>query len=222
MSQHFIAELHITHSDLPLTPTLRTVTDADIMVESQPLMYPDRSGPISFYSATDCDFETLESVFDDDHTVAEWQLSMAFPDRRIYQIYHSSAAKFTTPEIADIGIQLLSVNNSDRGWRIRLHAPDRAHLGDYWEYCREEDIQVTLEKLYSTGPRARAVGSDRPDLSLTDRQREVAHTAARMGYYEPDGASADEVAAELGISPSTLSTHLRRIMAKLFQQLFTD
>lgn len=222
MAQNFIAEMIISHADLPLTPTIRTLEDAELTAESQPLRSSERSGPIMFYSVADCDFDAFESALETDHTVDEWAVTTAFPNCRAYQIYHSSAAKFTTPEIADLGLQVLSIRSADRGWHFQLHAPDRERLGDYWQFCREEDVRWNLVKLYSTGPKARSIYGDRPEIPLTDRQREVARTAARMGYYDPDGASAEEVADELDISTSTLSTHLRRIMEKVFRRLFDD
>lgn len=221
MTRSFIAEMTISHPDLPLTPSIRS-TDAKITVESQPLTYDEASGTILFYSVTCSDYREFESALATDHTVTDWEATMTFPDCRVYQIYHSSETKFTTPEIADLGLQVLTIRTVDRNWNLRLHAPDRERLGDYWQFCRAEKVQFDLEKIYSTGPQANAFYGDRAEISLTERQREVARTAARTGYYEPEGASAAEVADELDISPSTLSTHLRRIMAKVFRQLFDD
>ena len=222
MTRSFIAEMIITHPDLPLTPTIRTVDGVEIAVESEPLTYPHQSGSILFYSVTNCDFRDFDSALETDHTVDDWEVTMEFRDHRVYQIYHTREAKFTTPEIADLGLQVLSTETVDRGWEMRLHAPDRERLGDYWEFCREENIRFDLEKIYSTESRANAASGGHAEVSLTERQREVARTAARMGYYEPEGASAAEVADELDISTSTLSTHLRRIIAKVFRQLFAD
>lgn len=56
---------------------------------------------------------------------------------------------------------------------------------------------------------------------LTERQIEVLETAYRMGYFEvPQRATSDEIAAELGISRSTLSERLRRSQDKLFGVFF--
>lgn len=47
--------------------------------------------------------------------------------------------------------------------------------------------------------------------SLTDRQREVLTAAYELGYYErPRRASQEAVAAELGLSASTVGEHLRK------------
>ncbi|MCU4740456.1 helix-turn-helix domain-containing protein [Halobacteria archaeon AArc-m2/3/4] len=222
MPQSFIAELVVTHPDLPLTPTIRSVSETTVSVESQPLTDVERSETTVFYSVTSTDFQAFESALAEDHTASDWRVTLEFTECRIYQIHISSDAKFTTPEIATLGVRVLSIENDDRGWRFRLQASDKERLGAYWEYCRDEDVDFHLEKLYSTGPRATAGETDRFEAHLTDRQREVARTVTRMGYFESDGASAEDVAAELGISPSTLSTHLRRIMAKVFRHTFDD
>ncbi|WP_435320363.1 bacterio-opsin activator domain-containing protein [Haloarchaeobius sp. TZWSO28] len=46
---------------------------------------------------------------------------------------------------------------------------------------------------------------------LTDRQREAIETAYRAGYFDwPRQSTAEEVAASIGIAPSTLHAHLRK------------
>lgn len=56
--------------------------------------------------------------------------------------------------------------------------------------------------------------------SLTDRQRQIGRLAARRGYFSGDGADAADIADELGITPSTLSKHLRSVIRELFSQIF--
>lgn len=216
MTQSFIAEVVITHPDLPLTPTIREAANIDVRFEAQP---SHRDSPSLFYTVSDSDFRGFETALAGDHTVDDWRVSMELDDYRIYQVTPSAEAKFTTPRLTELGIRLLSIRNVDRGWRFQLQAPDKASLRAYWDYCREEGVEFQLEQLYTSGPQISAVDSERLASRLTDRQLEVVHAAVRMGYFEPDGAGADEVAEELGISSSTLSTHIRRIMAKVFEYI---
>lgn len=218
MPRSFIAELVISHPDLPLMPTIRAEPDLTLTVESQPFTYLDE--PVLFVSVRDSGFADLEASLERDHTVADWETALVFEDCRVYQLTLSPDAKFSTPEITDLGIQILSIKSTPEGWHFQLQASNREVLGSYWQYCRDEHIEFDLEKVYTTESRARVTNTTNFKAQLTDRQREVARTVARMGYYEPDGASADEVAAALGISQSTLSTHLRRILAKLFEHEF--
>lgn len=56
--------------------------------------------------------------------------------------------------------------------------------------------------------------------SLTDRQHEVLTAAYELGYYErPRRASQEEVAAELGLAPSTVGEHLRKGERRLVADL---
>jgi len=55
---------------------------------------------------------------------------------------------------------------------------------------------------------------------LTERQREVATVAVERGYFNPDGPTAETVAADIGVSKSTLSEHLRVVQRALVQQTF--
>lgn len=218
MSQSFIAELVISHPDLPLMPTIQEEPDRILKVESQPLAYFDE--PVLFVSVQDSSFQDFESTLESDQTVVDWETALTFADCRVYKIKINTDAKFSTPEITDLGIQILSIKSAPQGWHFQLQASNRESLGSYWQYCRDENIQFDLKKVYSTGPQAEFTGGNNFKAQLTDRQLEVARAVAKRGYYEPGGASAEEVAAELGISQSTLSTHLRRILAKLFNYLF--
>jgi Predicted DNA binding protein len=57
---------------------------------------------------------------------------------------------------------------------------------------------------------------------VTDRQAEVAAVAAEKGYFNGDGASAGEIAADLDLAKSTVSEHLRTVTDTLFSQAFGD
>lgn len=71
-------------------------------------------------------------------------------------------------------------------------------------------------------------GDHRPDLddlflSLTERQRTVLRAAVAQGYYDdPRGATHEDVAAAVGVSPSTVGEHLRKAERRVFEQLVGD
>jgi len=79
-----------------------------------------------------------------------------------------------------------------------------------------EDLRALLANLPARVDSTveRVGGSDRrrdPETVLTDRQREVVATAAELGYYDvPRDATVADVAAELDITDSTVSAHLRK------------
>lgn len=80
-----------------------------------------------------------------------------------------------------------------------------------------ESVSATIDDFESDGlePELLRVGPytgrDDPLDALTERQHEVVRTAYELGYYEvPRTVSSDEVAAEIGLEPSTVTEHLQR------------
>lgn len=220
MSQSFIAEVVLTHQDFPIASSLADVPEAVVTEES--IRPPTNSDvPAVLYRVTDVDFQEFESALEDDHTVHNWCLAMDFEVSRMYRIRLGPATKFVTPTLSELEIHVILAQSADKGWRFKLETAEKESLGEFWDHCREEDIQFDLEKIYSSSPQPMEPhGGFKSEL--TERQREIARTATQMGYYDQDGASSEKVAAELGIAPSTLSTHLRRINAKLFNEMFAD
>lgn len=87
---------------------------------------------------------------------------------------------------------------------------------------RFDDLDVRrLIRSPDAEPSREAVFVDRG--RLTERQFEVLETAYRSGYFErPRGANATEVAAELGIDPSTFNEHLVAAQRKLLGDVFEE
>lgn len=55
---------------------------------------------------------------------------------------------------------------------------------------------------------------------LTSRQQEVLQVAVEVGYYsEPRSATHEDVAEAIGIAPTTVGTHLRKIESRVFGAL---
>ncbi|WP_435095011.1 helix-turn-helix domain-containing protein [Halorubrum sp. N11] len=94
--------------------------------------------------------------------------------------------------------------------------------------CEAAGLEVELRQLcIDRGDRSAADDSCRDvvpvDLAgVTDRQAEVAAVAAEKGYFNADGASAGEIAADLDLAKSTVSEHLRTVTDTLFSQAFGD
>lgn len=75
-------------------------------------------------------------------------------------------------------------------------------------------VDVVLERITDyAGPRTSLD-------AVTERQRDVLETAYEMGYFEvPREVSVADVAADLGLDPSTVSEHLRRGERNLLSEL---
>ncbi|WP_222913451.1 helix-turn-helix domain-containing protein [Natrinema sp. SYSU A 869] len=217
MAASHIAEITVKHPDLTLTRTLKAVPDLHMEIESQPATSSDLPG--LFYSVKTSSYQKFESELDSDSTVAEWECVSEFNAHRIYRVRLTSEVKIITPKITEHGLRVLAVTNSDGGWHLRLHAPDRSRIAHFQTYCQQEDVECQIHKLYSADNQI-DTGETGVHLQLTDRQHEVAQTATDMGYFDQEGASSEEVAKVLDITPSTLSSHLRKVKMKMFKQHF--
>lgn len=104
---------------------------------------------------------------------------------------------------------------------LTLHLSDMEALRERIGELREQFGPVHIEYLVRGREQAEESEVVPVDVRrLTDRQREVVETAYAMGYFEyPRGANATEVAAELGIQPSTFTEHLTAAQGKLLGEL---
>lgn len=110
---------------------------------------------------------------------------------------------------------------TDGELHVTLHARDMDRLRDLITNLKERFGRVRIEYLVQGRTDEEQAELVPVDLRrLTDRQREVLETAHQMGYFDyPRGANAGEVAAELGIEPSTFTEHLNAAQTKLLKEL---
>lgn len=112
---------------------------------------------------------------------------------------------------------------TDTQFLVNVAATDSDQIEATIDRFRDSGFSVSTEQLSRgaggvTGEAERAV----VDLTtLTTRQRELARFAAERDYFDPDGPSAETIAAELDIAKATFSEHLRTVQAEVAGQLFS-
>lgn len=78
-----------------------------------------------------------------------------------------------------------------------------------------DGVDVTVERI---GP----YPSDDLDALLTARQREVLAAARELGYYDsPRQATHEDIADRIGLSVGTVTEHLQKVEARVFDRLTT-
>ncbi|MFB6107462.1 MAG: helix-turn-helix domain-containing protein [Haloplanus sp.] len=213
-----IATLDVEHADLALTPTIRS-TPVSIAVVSHSGTDPETGMFFFLVEDEQGRFEEFEATLDEDHTVAAWRRVASSETTRIYRLRHTPTAILLSPKTTELGGLMMEAKSTDRGWTIRVQLPDRAALGDLWEFCEREGIDFELGRLYSVDE---FTVDDEGD-SLTDAQREALVTAHRMGYFkEPREVSLAELATELGISPTAVGGRIRRGTDRLVERTLAD
>ncbi|MFB6281019.1 MAG: helix-turn-helix domain-containing protein [Haloferacaceae archaeon] len=150
-------------------------------------------------------------------------------DRRVYRFEREAGAGCACETVESAGVPVADVRAESGVLVLTLHLEGVEPLREVLPALRAGADRVEVRSLVRTAPDRNADGSTAraPTLldpgRLTDRQREVLRTAHGMGYFEyPRRASAEAVAAELDIAPSTFAEHLAAAQGRLLDDLLSD
>lgn len=161
------------------------------------------------------DFEELHEALETDPTVGDFSRLAAFNGRRLYHIELSEEGHRESlyPLIIEEGIVLDRVTADGDGWAFRVTFPDHDALEEFWDFCDDHDLEVTLRRLYEER------GADgRSRYGLTDRQRETLVAAVEEGYLEiPRSCSLAELGEGLDVSSNAASERFRRGVRRLIR-----
>jgi predicted DNA binding protein len=205
-----IAEVHVSHPDLVLSPTIRASPGSRIEREFQPVPIVDNSAFVLFFAA-EGDFSRFEDAIEVDRTVTDPLLVADYGDHRVYRIEITEVATLVTPKLAELGIQLLDVQSDENGWLLRVVLPDRDALATFGDYCTERGIDFHVRTMYR-----KEEADTRGGYGLTDLQSEALTTALERGYFDdPRRVSLQELAADANVSPTAMGRRIRRATAKL-------
>lgn len=105
------------------------------------------------------------------------------------------------------------ISITDDGFELRIVGP-HDDISDRVAEYEQSSVGVVLRSL------GHYDGADEPLDALTDRQRDVLQTAFDLGYFSvPRDVTTEEIAAELGLTPSTVREHLQRAQHNLLTEL---
>ena len=237
------AEYEITCEALPLVEVAAAVPEATLEVEMQynhgdrpPFLVhatgESRSGSTGrsdgpradSTGATDDSDATaaaVETAFEEAAFVEEYALVGRAGETRRYQVLPAFGEEAQLGDALDDleGLRALAtadaiverIRATPTGWIQTGWFADRAAFDEFRTFWRE-NAGFALRRLTRDGD------PEAPGNGLTDPQREALRTAHGMGYFDiPRAASLDDVAAELGITASSLSERLRRAQTHLVE-----
>lgn len=207
-----IAEVHVSHPEFVLGPTLRAVPDVNIRRESQPVPTDGSNTLLLFFTAAG-NFEGFDEALAEDSTVTDVRLLAELPDKRVYRVRLTDRSKLPTYKLAELGIYLFEISPADEGWLLHVLLPDLDALTAFREYCDAEDISFRVKAMYQNDQAATRGG-----FGLTDGQREALLMAFERGYFsDPREITLQELAAETGISSTAFGRRLRRASEQLIE-----
>ena len=211
-----ITEVRFAHPDGALADTLRSLPELEVTVIPEASMGPRRSVYLLRFGAGTVDEVT--SALEADHTVDSVEPMPVSEREPIIGVEFSAAAKLLGPKVTSERGFVLDARSSTpgedrRGWVERWMVPGREALHDIWEYAREEGFEFDVLRFREQGRTDPEYGGG---PTLTEEQREALVVAYRRGYFaEPRATSLEDLADELGISPTAVAGRLKRGMRAL-------
>jgi len=167
---------------------------------------PTADASVPFLWVRGGDTGPLEAHLSESPLVSEFSVLDRIDEWALYRIDWAAGYDGMLEEFATLDVTTLSARGNDV-WRFRLRFPDHDAVSRFYEYTQEQDLPVTVERVYSLSEED--VG-ERP-FGLTSEQREALVLALERGYFEtPSETSLEELSTELGISRQALSERIRR------------
>ncbi|SFC24782.1 HTH DNA binding domain [Halobiforma haloterrestris] len=214
-----VAEFDLPCEGLPLVGVAAAVPAATVTLELQ-FNHGDR--PPFLVTVTGGSPTATERALADADDVAEYTLVGRAGETRRYQAmpafsleeqlggYLDDLRGLEALATADAIIERIEVTGD--GWTQTGWFADRETFDEFRTFWQRNGY-FRLRRLTRDGE------PEPPGDGLTDRQREALRTAYELGYFDiPRDASLEDVAAELGISASSVSERLRRAQTQLIEE----
>ncbi|NHX35148.1 MULTISPECIES: helix-turn-helix domain-containing protein [Halolamina] len=203
-----IVELTIPSAAFELGRILRVKGATQLTLET---MVPLGGKPTPFVRIRNDARETFERSVREHPSVNEINLVNTHDDESLYALNWEPSDSSLLRRILDLDAALLGATATADTWGLELRFPTHAALSTFQDYYLEEDIEVSIERIYNlTKPDAG------PWYGLTGPQRETLTYAVETGYYSlPRQISTQELASTFDISDQAVTERLRRGISTL-------
>lgn len=168
---------------------------------------------VIFWWVSDCPGDDATAALRADATVRAARQVCDVDDRTLHRVETRSFPSelplvFPTLRAHD-ATPIGATRNAD-GLHVRARFPDRSALDAFLGAASEVARRADVQRLYAED------GDPAASHGLTDRQREALELAYERGYYAtPSEVTLDALADEFGVTPQTLSRHLRVAVEKV-------
>ena len=155
----------------------------------------------------------VDAAFGADSTVRDVREVCDLGDRSLYRtetVSFPDEQPLVFPTLRGHDATPMGATRDADGLHLRARFPDRDALDAFLRAAEDIARCAEVHSLY-TEDAGSAAGHD-----LTDRQRAALELAFERGYYEtPSETTLDALAEEFGVTPQTLSRHLRVAVEKV-------
>lgn len=198
-----IVELTIPSEEFELGRILRVEGSIHISLET---MVPLGGNPTPFVRVENGGRDTFEQAVRDHPSVNDITLVDVQGDETLYALKWTPSDGSLLEIILGMDAALLDASGNVDTWQLELRFPSHDVLSEFQEYYLDEDIPVTIERIYN--PTDPGVG---PWYGLTATQRETLTHAVESGYYAlPRKVSTKDLADDFDVSDQAVTERLRR------------
>ncbi|WP_440990754.1 helix-turn-helix domain-containing protein [Haloarchaeobius baliensis] len=167
-----------------------------------------------FWAIGEC-FDELEERLFEEPSIAEFTVLDRVGDSVLYRIEWTDPHSGIIDGISETGGTILQARGNHE-WLFRLRFPNHDTVARFHNYCQENDITITIDRLFTLTKDA-DIGHE---FDLTPEQREAIVLAVRRGYFAtPKEVSLAELAAELDISQQAVSARVRGANEKILENV---
>jgi hypothetical protein len=214
-----VAEFEIDCEALPLVPVAAAVPEATLLLE---LQFNHGKRPLFLVTATGGSHDAVAEALTEAYDVGEWTLVGEAGDTRRYQVVPALTFEEQLGDHVDdlSGLEALATADAiierievvPDGWRQTGWFADRDAFREFSSFW-QRTAGFRLYRLTRDGE------SEPPGDGLTDHQQEALRIAYERGYFDiPRRTTLEAVAAELGISATSVSERLRRAQTRLIEE----
>lgn len=215
-----IAELSLSGGTIHFDETFENAPEARCVFEDFHYLDDDEG---TFYvifcwmSGTQTD--EFEDALEDDPTIAGFAEVAEVLDKHLYRVKTKSfppEQPLVFPLYRRKNITEMESIRDAEGLHLKARFPTRETLRGFVESGRQIAEDVDVRSIYVE---REAPGTEEgPDPTLTPKQRDALSVALEMGYFDtPSQATLGDVAEEFGVTPQTVSTHIRVGVRKLLE-----
>lgn len=209
-----LATFSLSSEAIALSKTLQDFPE--ITIEAERIAAHSTEWTMPCLWIANADFDRIDESLRNDPSVDSIVETYEFDEEKYYQLDWSDDVVDRIDAYLDQEASLLDAKASDEAWRVRIRFASRDQFDTFCSQMDERDDGYELLELVEPGAPRQSVGR------LTPGQRDALVAAVEHGYYEiPREASADELAAALGISQQALSERLRRATRNLVDSRLT-
>ncbi len=199
-----IAELSIPAPEFALAVTLDALPHVKFEVERVVAHEGDRIMPF-VWATGETDRESLDETLSADPSIESFSELATFDDEWLYRMEWVEDIRIVLHVLLDQNGTVLNADGRDEEWELRLLFPDRDSLSATYDFCQDEGLSMTVERIYELG------GESRDRYGLTELQHETLVAAVEAGYFDiPQESTLDDLADELDITHQALSERLHR------------